>query len=337
MIYLKHKAIILFIVLFFSILLSQAQQIQVTISDIKSSFRGLSAVNDSLVWVSGSSGTFGKTINGGASWIWNKIKGFEKTNFRDIEAFDENTAIVMGIDSPGIILKTKDGGTNWQLVYKDTTSGIFLDAMDFFDINNGIVVGDPLKSRFYILKTDDGGNHFEKIAIDTSPIAEEGEACFASSGTNIRMLNNKDWVLVSGGKSSNLISSKNKINIPILQGKESTGANSIAIKNKKCFMIVGGDFNQKDSKEKNIAITKNGGKSWQVITTPPNGYRSCVEYLGKKRWITCGLNGIDISKDNGQTFESIGQQSFHVCRKAKNGKAVYFAGNSIIGKMIYDK
>ena len=335
--YPKHKAIILFIVLFFTHLFNQAQQIQLTVSEIKSSFRGLSAVNDTIVWVAGSGGAFGKSIDGGASWVWRKIKGFENTNFRDIEAFDKNTAIVMGIDSPGILLKTTDGGINWKLVYKDTTSGIFLDAMDFFDNNNGVVVGDPMKSRFYILKTADAGEHFEKIAFNTSPIAAEGEACFASSGTNIRMLNKKDWIFVSGGKSSHLISSKNKIKIPILQGKESTGANSIAIKNKKCFMIVGGDFNQKESKEKNIAITKNGGKSWQVITTPPNGYRSCVEYLGNNNWIACGLNGIDFTKDNGQTFESIGQQSFHVCRKAKNGNAVYFAGNSIVGKMIYDK
>ena len=43
--------------------------------------------------------------------------------------------------------------------------------------------------------------------------------------------------------------------MPILQGKQSTGANSIAIKNKKTFIVVGGDFNTPDSTLKNCVIT----------------------------------------------------------------------------------
>ncbi len=60
---------------------------------------------------------------------------------------------------------------------------------------------------------------------------------------------------------------------------------------------------------------------------PPSGYRSCVEYLQKDKWITCGLNGVDISEDNGMNWKTISKESFHVCRKAKKGNAVYFAGN----------
>jgi hypothetical protein len=69
--------------------------------------------------------------------------------------------------------------------------------------------------------------------------------------------------------------------------------------------------------------------------TNPKGYRSCVEYLNKKNWITCGLNGVDYSKDDGLKFTKISETGFHVCRKAKKGNAVFLAGGGgRIGKMI---
>jgi hypothetical protein len=37
-----------------------------------------------------------------------------------------------------------------------------------------------------------------------------------------------------------------------------------------------------------------------------------------------GLSGVDISMDNGNHWNAISNQSFHVCRKAKKGNAVYF-------------
>jgi hypothetical protein len=117
-----------------------------------------------------------------------------------------------------------------------------------------------------------------------------------------------------------------KINLPLEQGKETTGANSIAVKDKKTWMLVGGDFNKKDSSTGNAAITFNAGKTWTLPETLPGGYRSCVEFLKKKQWITCGLNGVDITNDNGKTFTGISKEGFHVVRKAKKGKAVFFAG-----------
>ena len=101
-------------------------------------------------------------------------------------------------------------------------------------------------------------------------------------------------------------------------------------------MVVGGDFNTKDSITKNAAISFNAGKTWTYPLVAPTGYRSCVEYLKKKQWITCGLNGVDISSDDGKKFTNISKQGFHVVRKAKNGKAVYFAGTGgRIGKLEY--
>jgi hypothetical protein len=312
-----------------------AQKIKILTDSVQSSFRGLSVVNNDVVWVSGSNGTVGKSIDGGKSWKWMTVKGFEKTDFRDIEAFDKKTALIMAVDEPACILRTNDGGENWKIVFENKTIGMFLDAMEFWNDQSGIVIGDPINQLFYIGRTFDGGKTWQNIPDKYKPVADSGEACFASSGTNIRKLNKSEAVFVSGGLSSHIFIRDKKMMLPLIQGKVSTGANSIAVKNNKIMVVVGGDFLQKDSTNKNCALTRNGGHSWFQPKTSPHGYRSCIEYLIKNKWITCGLNGVDISEDDGMNWRYISKESFHVCRKAKKGKSVYFAGNGgRVGKLI---
>ena len=240
----------------------------------------------------------------------------------------------MGIGEPAYILRTVDGGENWMVTYKNEKKGMFLDAMEFWNEQSGIVIGDPIDGRFFIARTFDGGKTWQDIPKENYPVADSGEACFAASGTNIRKLNNQEAVFITGGLVSNLVRRDKKLALPIIQGKESTGANSIAIKNAKTFMVAGGDFNKTDDTTRNLFYTKNAGLTWIAPRVPPTGYRSCVEYIGKNRWITCGLNGADISMDGGNKFNPISDKGFHVVRKAKKGNAVYFAGGGgRIGKL----
>src|SRR6185436_20080624 len=102
---------------------AQTPSVEILTSGTKISIRGLSVVNDNIVWVSGSKGTVGKSSNGGRTWKWISVKGFEKADFRDIEAFDASTAIIMGIADPAYILKTTDGGESWKVVYENKTKG----------------------------------------------------------------------------------------------------------------------------------------------------------------------------------------------------------------------
>ncbi len=311
-----------------------AQQIKILNTGTKTSLRGLSVVNDKIIWVSGSNGMIGRSIDSGNTWKWVQVKGFEKTDFRDIEAFDENIAVIMGVDAPAYILRTIDGGQTWKLVFENKTKGMFLDAMEFWNIQSGIVIGDPVDGRFFIARTFNGGDTWQNIPEENYPVADSGEACFAASGTNIRKFGNDAACFVTGGLHSRLFIKDKIIELPILQGKETTGANSVAIKNKKIFIVVGGDFNTPDSTYKNCVISNGVGKTWTYPITPPHGYRSCVEYLDKKQWITCGINGVDISNDDGYTWKWISKENFNVCRKAKDGKSVFFAGGKgLIGKM----
>ncbi|MBD0332789.1 MAG: oxidoreductase [Chitinophagaceae bacterium] len=319
-------------------------QIKVLTSGTKTSLRGLSVVNDRIVWVSGSNGTIGKTTDGGKNWKWVTVKGFEKSDFRDIEAFDATTAIVMAVDAPAYILKTNNGGDSWKVVYENKTKGMFLDAMEFWNEDAGIVIGDPINNKFFVARTFDGGSTWQEIPDNYKPLADSGEACFAASGTNVRVLDRDEAVFVSGGLHSRVFIRNSPITLPIIQGEETTGANSIAVqdyfkrKGGKRMIVVGGDFKADSSTEKNCFYTNNRGKTWTAPKKPPHGYRSCVEYLSKTNIITCGLTGVDYSFDGGKNWRLISKEGFHAVRIARNGTSVYLAGaNGKIGKVVFPK
>ena len=332
----QFKILFLTLVLFYTANTVKAQTVKLLTSGTGTSIRGLSVVNDKVIWVSGSGGTVGKSVDGGNTWKWFTVKGFEKTDFRDIEAFDETSAVIMGIAAPAYILRTADGGNSWKVVYENKTKGMFLDAMEFWNDNSGIVIGDPINNEIFVARSFDGGMNWKAMPPGKSPLVDSGEAMFASSGTNVRKLNNQEAVIITGGSRSRLLIRGDKIDMPILQGKETTGANSIAVNN-NTMIIVGGDFNDKDATLKNCFITRDKGKTFIAPATAPHGYRSCVEYLYKKSWLTCGLNGVDLSTDDGLSWNWISKEGFHVCRMAKKGKAVYFAGsNGKIGKLVME-
>src|SRR6187401_2619781 len=145
-------------------------KIEILNTEVKTSIRGLSVVNNNVVWVSGSNGMVGKSSNAGKNWKWMTVKGFEKNDFRDIEAFDANTAIIMAIADPSYILKTTDGGETWKVVYENKTKGMFLDAMEFWNEQSGIVIGDPLGGHFFIARTFDGGRTWQGLPEKAAPL-----------------------------------------------------------------------------------------------------------------------------------------------------------------------
>ncbi|MFT3934345.1 MAG: oxidoreductase [Chitinophagaceae bacterium] len=338
-----HTIIIIFLLFIASNNCLIAQSITMLSTGNKTSIRGLSVVSDKIIWASGSKGMIARSIDSGKTFTWQTVPGFEKRDFRDIEAFDAVTAIAMAIDTPAMIIKTTDGGAHWKTVYEDHTPGMFMDAMEFWNEQSGIVIGDPIKGKFFIARTFDEGNSWHPTSFDKLPAADSGEACFASSGTNVRSLNLGEACFISGGLRSRFFWKGDPIELPLQQGKETTGANSIAVrdnknrKNSLYFVVVGGDFTHDTSTLKNCALTKDGGKTWITPATPPHGYRSCVEFITKTKMITCGTSGVDVSTDAGMNWQLVSKESFHVCRKAKNGKAVFLAGNGKIGKLVWQQ
>jgi photosystem II stability/assembly factor-like uncharacterized protein len=317
--------------LLFLPVLAAAQKIETLTSGRATSIRGLSVVDDKIAWVSGSNGQVGKSTDGGRTWTWYTVKGFEKTDFRDIEAFDEKTAIIMGIAEPAYILKTFNGGESWKLVYSDSTKGVFLDAMEFWEDGRGMVIGDPVDGKMYMARCIDFGNQWQRTDSAKLPPLEKGEAFFASSGTNLRAINYEEACVVTGGSKSRIYIRGRLTDLPVLQGGESRGANSVAawskLKKTERIVVVGGDFSRDTLRSGNCVFSTDLGRSWHVPAEPPHGYRSCVEFLNAKTLVACGTSGVDISTDGGMRWKNIGTEGFHVVRRAKHGSLVLLAGS----------
>ena len=297
------------------------------------SMRCLSIVSDSVAWVSGSNGHVGKTLNGGKTWHWTQPKGYEKLDFRDIEAFDDLKAIVVNAGSPAYILSTVDGGKSWAAVYKNVDSAIFLDGMAFWDAQQGIIFGDPINNKMQLLRTTDGGLTWQDISINLKKELAKGEAGFAASGTTIRTgAGGKVWI-ASGGTKSNIYYSGNygktwKVYpLPILQGESSTGPFSIAFNDAKNGLAVGGNYVKDKENKNNVLITKNGGKTWLKPIKQVFGYRSAVEYLTDQICFATGSSGTDYTLDGGHTWTNISTQNFNALQKAKKGNLVLLTGN----------
>jgi photosystem II stability/assembly factor-like uncharacterized protein len=302
--------------------------------NVNSSFRALSVVNDSIIWVCGSNGYAGYSRDGGKKWNVRTIPGYEKTDFRDIEGFDDQTAIVMNSGSPAYFLKTTDAGSTWKIVYTNDDKKIFFNAMDFWDKKKGIAFSDPIDGKLFLISTSDGGKSWKEIPYKDCPQTQDGEAGFAASGTALRTTGDGFAFIGTGGKAAHLFSSDDygktwkKFSCPILKFKETTGIFSIAFKDQRTGIAVGGDYAADSLSEANCFLTFNGGKIWKSPITPPLHYRSCVEYFTLTYLITTGPSGTDISYDGGQTWKNISNIGFNVVRKSKRGNKVLLGGNN---------
>jgi photosystem II stability/assembly factor-like uncharacterized protein len=70
---------------------------QLTPTGTTASFRGLSAVSERVAWLGSDAGTILRTTDKGATWQSVGPPGSSGLLFRDVEAFNENTALVLSI------------------------------------------------------------------------------------------------------------------------------------------------------------------------------------------------------------------------------------------------
>jgi photosystem II stability/assembly factor-like uncharacterized protein len=357
----KLVLMLLTLVLSFFLITSFAQQPdsksswQLQESNTKARLRAVSAVNDKVVWASGTQGTFVKTIDGGKSWVAATVTGAEDLDFRDIQAFDEKTAVLLSIGEgeKSRIYKTVDGGKNWQMLYKNPNPKAFFDGIAFWDKNHAIAFSDPVDGYFLVITTKDGGKNWQTVPKEKIPAAIMGEAAFAASGTSILVKGKQQVWIATGGTTARVFSSINGgeswtvADCPIISGKDSAGIFSLVFKDSKNGVVVGGDYKEENKAEKNIALTTDGGKTWKAVETQnltapllshPSGYRSCVVYAQsakqpkKDLFLAVGPNGSDYSLDNAKSWQNISQEGFHSASASKS--FIWAVGeNGKIGKL----
>ena len=298
--------------------------------EIESSIRALAVENDSTCWFAGSKNIFGITKDYGKSWKTSTILYDSlELEFRAI-AMTNEAVFVLSVATPALLFKINKTSLDYELVYKEEGDKVFYDSMDFWDNNHGIAIGDPTGSCMSIITTIDGGNTWTKLDCEDLPSAVDGEAAFAASNSNISLADNKVFV-VTGGKEANVLIGEDygtkwaKVSTPINQGGQMTGIFTSHFKDGETGIIAGGNWEEKESKSKAMAITQDGGLTWQLIEDNP-GYISCVQYRPySEELIACSTNGIFYSETSGQSWKKISEDGYYAFRFAANGHVLYFS------------
>ena len=324
------KCINIAIVLFAAVSAISAQWVRQSV-DTVASFRGLSIVNEKTVWASGTSGTVIRTIDGGKTWNVMTVPGAEKLDFRDIEAFDTKTAYVLSIGNGdnSRIYKTTDGGASWKLQFTNRSAEAFFDAIACWDRNNCMAMSDPVKSKYVLIGTTDGEKWIE-MGNDKMAYTKDGEAAFAASGTCLITQGKNNVYLVSGGSDARVFRSHNRgltwfvADTPIVKGTAGSGIFSIAMRDAKNGVIVGGNYEKPEEVTNNLAFTADGGRSW-TAGKGLSGYRSAVAYIDARNIIAVGSNGSDITFNSGRNWRKIGSENFNAVA-AKGKRAVWAVG-----------
>ncbi|MEZ4903776.1 MAG: oxidoreductase [Spirosomataceae bacterium] len=285
-------------------------------SGTEASFRAISAVNTQVVWAGGTKGTVLRTTNGGDKWEVLKVPHAEQLDFRGIHGIDANTAIAVsaGLAEEGQakVYRTADAGQNWQQVWQTDQKGVFLDGIAFWDKKNGLIFGDPIAEQWFLLRTTDGGQTWQRISPVLLPHNLAGEAAFAASNSSMAVQGkNKVWIGTGGADHARVFYSTDRGNswkvadTPMKAGA-SSGIFGLRFWNATHGMAVGGDYKMDKVAFENVVMTQDGGKTWQKSTpTLPAGLREAVVKLKNGSLIAAGPSGSSISRDNGQTWQAL--------------------------------
>ena len=105
-----------------------------------------------------------------------------------------------------------------------------------------------------------------------------------------------------------------KTDTPLSAGTPASGAFSLAArmstsmggKSNVTLVAAGGTYDKPDLATSSAAVSHDGGEHWVPATTPPHGFRSAVAFdIATQIWITIGLNGTNISRDDGYNWQAL--------------------------------
>lgn len=287
-------------------------------STTNASLRGLSVVNSNVAWASGTRGTVLLTTNSGATWQQRNVPNADSLDFRDIEAFDSLTAYVLSAGEDGRIYRTDDGGRTWHLRFRNEVKGAFFDCFDFFDRDHGLAMSDPVNGRYLVIETDDGNNW---RAID-GPQATEGEAAFAANGSCLTIAGSRALIASGGGATARVFASDDRgrswraIPTPVPAGAPAAGIFALAFRDANNGIATGGNY-QKPNEEAIVAVTRDGGKSWQPAGQTSYTSGAAISPHGKTL-IAVGTPGTRVSNDQGMTWKTIDAVEYNAVQFAND-------------------
>jgi len=303
------------------------------------SIRAIDIVGNTLRYAA-NKGTFGN-IDLQTGKIMEGVQKYDTIvpEFRAI-AHNSTDFFMLSVGNPALLYKTGDNGT-MDLVYKEEGDGIFYDAMTFWNDKEGIAIGDSVNGCLSIIITRDGGYTWNKLSCDALPKGIEGEGAFAASNTNIKTIGNRTWVATTKRVwySSDKGNSWHTFDEHQIDAVGPTaGIYSIDFYDESIGIVFGGDYTNPKDPRNNKSITNSSGKYWKTIANGDRpGYRSCVQFVPNSEGydiVALGFEGIDYSKDMGESWSHLSDESFYTIRFL-NDSIAYAAGKNRIAKLTF--
>jgi photosystem II stability/assembly factor-like uncharacterized protein len=236
----------------------------------------VSPVDSRVVWASGRGGTFLRTLDGGKHWKSGVVPGAEALEFRDVQGVSDKVAYLLSIGDNTTdfrIYKTIDGGASWTMEFQNQLAGAFYDCFAFWTPRRGIAHSDSVNGVFPGLRTLDG-KHWRSISANMPP-ALPGEASFASSGTCVATQGFFNaWIATGGAPTARILATRdggrnwNAYDTPLVSSP-SAGAFTVAFRDPWHGIVGGGDLDPADPNNAATAVSKDGGKTWELTSKPP--------------------------------------------------------------------
>src|SRR5215203_5446097 len=116
-------------------------------------------LNEKTGWIGGSGGTFLETTDGGKNW--DKLRNFTSDTIRQVYFTDENNGWILcerniynlGTNSPSYLMRTKNGGADWEQV--NFMGGKRERIAEIFFAKNGLGLAVGEAGAFFVLQDNE--------------------------------------------------------------------------------------------------------------------------------------------------------------------------------------
>ena len=284
-------------------------------------FRGVDAAPNGVGWAVGRGGVFARTTDGGETWGVGVIPRADSLFGVAVDAFGADTAHVLTTDFDGglaSIHRTVNGGRTWLRTHRDARPGAFYDGMAFWDSRRGVAFGDPIDGRLTIVRTEDGR---EWVPAEQVPLALEGEAGFAASGSGLAVAGSRHaWIGTGGGSHARVLRTTDggrtwtAARTPMAAGPTG-GIFGVAFRDTLNGVAVGGSYTDTTSAALNVLRTRDGGRTWELVSrSAPVGVRYGVAYVPGTEpamLVAVGPSGSGYSLDDGETWHRIDRTGYN--------------------------
>lgn len=308
------------------------------------SIRAIVGIDENTAYFAGSRGATGYTKDSGKSWTTEYLSHQDSIipAFRSL-ATNGTAFFALSIGNPALLYKITTEKT--ELVYTEEDTNVFYDALQFFDANHGIAIGDPTGTCMSVITTKDGGNTWNKVPCEQLPEVAEGEAAFAASNTNIAIVGSTVW-FASGGMKSRIYKSEDYgsswevFDTPVAQANPTKGIYSIDFADANFGVAIGGDYLKPSLNTGNKAATTDGGKTWHLMAEGQNpNYKSCIQFVPETNGteiFAVGVTGISFSNDRGKTWQQVSDEPYYAIDFVDKNTA-WLSGAQKIGKLVLNK